>query len=163
MDLSAYLDLFVTEAREHIGSAAALAAGDAPREAGDAPLRELFRHVHSVKGMAASMGYSAMSALAHDAESLMDLVRQGRIMPKPKTRRILCDAWPASSAWSIGPRRNSRWTTRNAARFRRVSEACCAARPIRAGGTARRSGRKRAPAGSEAPPGRRMRQARRSS
>ncbi len=92
MDLSSYLDLFVIEAREHIGVAAALAANPDEREAGDASLRELFRHVHSVKGMAASMGYSAMSSLAHDAESLMDLVRQGRIAPKPKTRRILCDA-----------------------------------------------------------------------
>ncbi len=92
MDLSSYLDLFVTEAREHIGVAAVLAANEDEREAGDAALRELFRHVHSVKGMAASMGYSAMSSLAHDAESLMDLVRQGRIAPKPKTRRILCDA-----------------------------------------------------------------------
>ena len=92
MDLSSYLDLFVTEAREHIGVAAALAAKEDEREAGDAALRELFRHVHSVKGMAASMGYSAMSSLAHDAESLMDLVRQGRIAPRPTTRRILCDA-----------------------------------------------------------------------
>ena len=92
MDFSSYLDLFVTEAREHIGVASALAAKEDEREAGDAGLRELFRHVHSVKGMAASMGFSAMSSLAHDAESLMDLVRQGRIAPKPKTRRILCDA-----------------------------------------------------------------------
>jgi len=92
MDLSSYLDLFVTEAREHIGAAAALAANEDEREAGDAALRELFRHVHSVKGMAASMGYPAMSSLAHDAESLMDLVRQGRIAAKPKTRRLLGDA-----------------------------------------------------------------------
>jgi two-component system chemotaxis sensor kinase CheA len=92
MDLSSYLDLFVTEAREHIGLAAVLAANAEEREAGDAALRELFRHVHSVKGMAASMGFSAMSALAHDAESLMDLVRQRRIAAKPTTRRVLCDA-----------------------------------------------------------------------
>jgi two-component system chemotaxis sensor kinase CheA len=92
MDLSSYLDLFVAEAREHIGAAAELAARKDQREAGEADLRDLFRHVHSVKGMAASMGFSAMSALAHDAESLMDLVRQGRIAPKPTTRRVLCEA-----------------------------------------------------------------------
>ena len=92
MDLSAYLDLFVAEAREHIAAASELAAKVDGRETGEADLRELFRHVHSVKGMAASMGFPAMSSLAHDAESLMDLVRQGQIAPRPTTRRVLCDA-----------------------------------------------------------------------
>ena len=89
MDLSVYLDLFVTEAREHLGSAAELAA---QAQSGDAAVSELFRHVHSVKGMAASMGFTAMSSLAHDAESLMELMRQGRLMPQTKTRHALCDA-----------------------------------------------------------------------
>jgi two-component system chemotaxis sensor kinase CheA len=92
MDLSPYLDLFVAEAREHIGAASELASRTDGQEAAEAELRELFRHVHSVKGMAASMGFSAMSSLAHDAESLMDLVRQGRLAPKPKSQRILRDA-----------------------------------------------------------------------
>src|SRR5258706_13014419 len=92
MDLSAYLDLFVAEAREPIAVAAGLAAKVDERDAGEAELRELFRHVHSVKGMAASMGFEAMSSLAHDAESLMDLVRQRQIEPKATTRRILSDA-----------------------------------------------------------------------
>ena len=86
MDLSSYLDLFVAEAREHIGAAAELAARRNVREVAESELRELFRHVHSIKGMAASMGFSAMSSLAHDTESLMDLVRQGRITPNPRRR-----------------------------------------------------------------------------
>src|SRR5262245_22321228 len=89
MDLSVYLDLFVAEAREHIGQAAELASAESSSEAG---LSELFRHVHSVKGMAASMGFDAMSSLAHDAESLMEILRQGRIGPPTRTRHILCDA-----------------------------------------------------------------------
>jgi len=92
VDLSSYLDLFVAEAREHIVAAAELASTVDERKEPTESLRELFRHVHSVKGMAASMGFGAMSALAHDAESLMDLVRQGRLAPKPPARRILCDA-----------------------------------------------------------------------
>ena len=92
MDLSSYLELFVAEAREHIGVASDLASKVDEREAGEAGLRELFRHVHSVKGMAASMGFGAMSSLAHDAESLMDTLRQGRIAQQPRTGRILCDA-----------------------------------------------------------------------
>ncbi len=91
MDLSSYLDLFVAEAREHIGAASEAAdVMDAAR----APegLRELFRHVHSVKGMAASMGFGAMSALAHDAESLMDHLREGRLSPRPEIRSVLSAA-----------------------------------------------------------------------
>lgn len=93
MDLSAYLSLFVTEAREHIGVASALAAKANDHEAGEDDLRELFRHVHSIKGMAGAMGYSAMSSLAHDAESLMDLVRQARIESTSSSRRLLCDTF----------------------------------------------------------------------
>lgn len=92
MNPSSYLDLFVAEAREHIGSAAKLASSVDDGTRGQEGLRELFRHVHSVKGMAASMGFSSMSALAHDAESLMDHVRQGRLAPDLPTRRILCEA-----------------------------------------------------------------------
>ena len=92
MDLSAYLDLFIAEAREHIAVASGLASKVDGRDAAETDLRELFRHVHSIKGMAASMGFEAMSSLAHDAESLMDLLRQGQIAPKPATRRVLSDA-----------------------------------------------------------------------
>jgi two-component system chemotaxis sensor kinase CheA len=89
MDLSAYLDLFVAESREHIGLASEIASHV---DEDEARLSELFRHVHSVKGMAASMGFGAMSALAHDAESLMEVLRQGRLAPPAGTRHILCDA-----------------------------------------------------------------------
>jgi two-component system chemotaxis sensor kinase CheA len=91
MDLASYLDLFVAEAREHIDAASEFASKADDREAGEAGLRELFRHVHSVKGMAAAMGFGAMSSLSHDAESLMDLLRQGQMAPQPTMRRILCD------------------------------------------------------------------------
>jgi len=92
MDFSSYLELFVAEAREHIGAASELASQVHRREAGEAGLRELFRHVHSVKGMAASMGFGSMTALAHDAESLMETLRHGRIAPHVTTGRLLCDA-----------------------------------------------------------------------
>ena len=39
----------------------------------------LFRFAHSVKGMAASMGYDAIAELAHAMEDLMDRVRKGDI------------------------------------------------------------------------------------
>src|SRR4029077_3024626 len=91
MDLSAYLDLFVAEAREHLGAAYGLASRSEEGPASEAALRELFRHLHSVKGMAASMGFGAMSGLAHDAESLMERLRTGQMSPRASTRRLLCE------------------------------------------------------------------------
>jgi two-component system, chemotaxis family, sensor kinase CheA len=81
VDPSHYLDLFVAESREHLGAASKLASSLAAADASEGALRELFRHLHSIKGMAASMGYTAMSALAHDAESLMERLRAGALAP----------------------------------------------------------------------------------
>ncbi len=76
MDLSKYLDLYLTEGREHV---AALRSG-LPCEGtpNAATVNELFRHAHSLKGMAASMGFECTSSLSHTLESLLGLWRQGR-------------------------------------------------------------------------------------
>ncbi|HEX4825653.1 MAG TPA: chemotaxis protein CheA [Candidatus Polarisedimenticolaceae bacterium] len=91
MDLSRYLELFVQESREHLSAAYALASVAEQAQAApvDDAIRDIFRHVHSVKGMAASMGFPAMSALAHDTESLMDRLRDHRIAAPPSTTRLL--------------------------------------------------------------------------
>jgi two-component system chemotaxis sensor kinase CheA len=37
----------------------------------------IFRAVHTIKGMSATMGYTAVASLSHELESLLDRVRQG--------------------------------------------------------------------------------------
>ena len=54
LDLSRYLDLYVAESREHLAAARALAAKLSG--AGEPAVVELYRHAHSLKGMAAAMG-----------------------------------------------------------------------------------------------------------
>jgi len=75
MDMTPYRDLFISEAREHLRAmneiTLLLETASAEREQIDA----LFRHSHSLKGMAASMGYNEMAELAHRMEDLMDRVR----------------------------------------------------------------------------------------
>lgn len=44
-----------------------------------AHLNALFRATHTLKGMAAMLGFSALSQAAHRLEDLFDLVRQGRL------------------------------------------------------------------------------------
>ena len=80
IDRSKFLPLFVEEAREHL---AALEGGLSALEAGaTAPLvQELFRHAHSLKGMAASMGFQPIRDLAHGMEEALDRIRSGDMAP----------------------------------------------------------------------------------
>ncbi|TLM63146.1 MAG: chemotaxis protein CheA [Deltaproteobacteria bacterium] len=77
MDMSRYRELFLSETREHLGRMGellvALERAPAERETLDA----LFREAHSVKGMAASMGYERTAALAHHLEDALDGFRRG--------------------------------------------------------------------------------------
>lgn len=68
MDLAKYRTLFLEEATEHlaeIGQALLVLEKDA--RAGEA-LDTVFRLMHSMKGMGASLGYDAVSLLAHRLE-----------------------------------------------------------------------------------------------
>ena len=77
MDLTRYADLFLTESREHL-SAINHALLEFERTAGAAePVEAIFRAVHTVKGMSATMGYTAVAELSHEMETLLDLVRRG--------------------------------------------------------------------------------------
>ena len=71
-----YRELFLAESREHLGSAHDLLArlSDEPRDV--ELLRELLRHAHSLKGMAATMGQQPMVELAHALEDLCDELRR---------------------------------------------------------------------------------------
>ena len=76
MDMSQYKDLFISEATEHVRSMneniVSLEKNADDREKIDS----LFRLAHSIKGMAASMGYDAIAQLAHSMEDLMERVRK---------------------------------------------------------------------------------------
>lgn len=81
MDLSRYAELFRSEAAEHL-VAIENALSILRDEALDADSREecigeLFRSTHTIKGMAAAMGYSGVEQLAHALESVLDTVRNG--------------------------------------------------------------------------------------
>lgn len=73
-----FVDLFVTEAREHLErlEAALLSLEKDPKDA--EAMNVIFRAAHTVKGGAATVGLPRISELAHGAESLLDEVRKGR-------------------------------------------------------------------------------------
>jgi two-component system chemotaxis sensor kinase CheA len=72
MDMSRYLDLFLSESREHLGEAHSLRSKleQCPVEPG---LWQAFmRHAHSLKSMAAPMHFPSMVELTHAAEALAE-------------------------------------------------------------------------------------------
>ena len=44
---------------------------------GTEPVGSIFRSVHTIKGMSATMGYTAVATLSHELETLLDGVRRG--------------------------------------------------------------------------------------
>jgi two-component system chemotaxis sensor kinase CheA len=90
MDVSKYAELFLTEGREHLGTCNQLLlewerdpAGAAGHVAG------LFRSIHTLKGMAGTMGYANLADLAHRAENLLDGLRAGKLVPGPDLLELL--------------------------------------------------------------------------
>ena len=99
MDLSRYLSLFVGEAAEHVAglSQGLVALEQSVRSGSDAgPVIDgIFRHVHSIKGMSASMQLDGIATLAHQAEDLVDLYRRHLAKAEPAAVDALlatCDA-----------------------------------------------------------------------
>ena len=79
MDLAKYAALFQSESREQLSTMneELLALERAPTAS--EPVSAVFRAVHSMKGMSATMGYATVTALAHELESLLDRVRHAEI------------------------------------------------------------------------------------
>jgi two-component system chemotaxis sensor kinase CheA len=79
MDLSRYAALFLDESRSHLRGCTRLLL-DWERDPGSAePVDGLFRSVHTLKGMAATMGYERLAAGAHEVETLLGAVRDGAV------------------------------------------------------------------------------------
>lgn len=77
MDLSQYAELFLAESREHLGTLNQLLLDWERHPTATEPLAGIFRSVHTIKGMAATMGYRRVADLAHRTENLLDLLRRG--------------------------------------------------------------------------------------
>ena len=87
MDLTRYKELFIEQAQNHLeemGSALVALERDPAGEGANDAVAVLFRMVHSIKGMAASLGFDAISAFAHRVEDWLDPVRDGAPLDSSK-------------------------------------------------------------------------------
>lgn len=81
MDMSKFREMFLSEAKEHLQRMNELLP-QLEQDPGDRDaIDNLFREAHSVKGMAASMGYERTTALTHRLEDTMSACRKKGEMP----------------------------------------------------------------------------------
>lgn len=75
-DMSAYKEVFLSESADYLQSITdgLLALESDPNDL--EPVETVFRGAHSLKGMAAAMGYERTADLTHKMENLMDTVRK---------------------------------------------------------------------------------------
>src|SRR2546430_8974598 len=95
MDLSQYAELFLAESREHLSACNQLLLDWERRPASPEPVGGIFRAVHTVKGMAATMGYARVADLAHRMENLLDQLRRGGRPPTDAMLQLLFRATDA--------------------------------------------------------------------
>ena len=89
MDLAKYRTLFLEEASEHLAemSRALLVLEKDPASTDSIDL--VFRMAHSTKSMAASLGYEAISEIAHRLEDRMQVVRAAGRIEDPEDLPLL--------------------------------------------------------------------------
>jgi len=79
MDTNQYMEMFLEESREHLQ-----ALNDCLLELEQNPedssvLNEIFRSAHTIKGMSATMGFTAIAELTHEMENVLDLLRKEQL------------------------------------------------------------------------------------
>lgn len=89
MDVRRYADLFLSESREQLTAFNHLLLEWEREPASREPVDGIFRAAHSLKGMAATMGYTGVAELAHRTENLLDLLRRGTAAPTPPQLELL--------------------------------------------------------------------------
>jgi len=95
MDLSQYAELFLAESREHLSACNQLLLEWERNRASPEPVGGLFRAVHTIKGMAATMGYGRVADLAHRMENLLDHLRRSSRAPADEIIQLLFRATDA--------------------------------------------------------------------
>jgi two-component system chemotaxis sensor kinase CheA len=80
MEMNQYLDMFIEESKEHIQAINdnLLVLENDPENVD--LINEIFRSAHTLKGMAATMGFEDMAALTHEMENVLDQARNHKLV-----------------------------------------------------------------------------------
>ncbi|MDI3516707.1 MAG: two-component system, chemotaxis family, sensor kinase CheA [Thermotogota bacterium] len=83
-EMDAYLSVFIEESREHLQELndALLNLERNPEDIES--INEIFRALHTLKGMAGTMGFERLTKLCHRMEAFLDILRKGEIKVTPE-------------------------------------------------------------------------------
>lgn len=79
MDMNQYLDMFIEESKEHLQAINSNLLVLEAEPDNIQIVNEIFRSAHTLKGMAATMGFEDMASLTHEAENVLDLMRNYKL------------------------------------------------------------------------------------
>ncbi len=95
-DLTQFYQIFFEEAGENLDQMEHLLLNLNLEEANDEEMNGIFRCAHSVKGGAATFGFSDVAALTHQMESLLDRLRRHELKPHAMMVDVLLESADAS-------------------------------------------------------------------
>ena len=89
MDTSQYMSMFLEESMENLQTLneSLLELEQNPKDIDK--LNEIFRVAHTIKGMAATMGFSQMAELTHNMENILSEFREGKLKVTEKVVTVL--------------------------------------------------------------------------
>ena len=107
MDTSQYLSMFLDESMDNLQTLneALLNLEQNPNDI--EMLNQIFRVAHTIKGMAATMGFTAMAELTHKMEDVLSNFREGKLEVSEKLvdgMCVLCGCYVELRALKIGMR-----------------------------------------------------------
>lgn len=95
-DLSQFYQIFFEEAGENLDQMEQMLLDLDLSNADDEELNGIFRCAHSIKGGAATFGFSDVAELTHQMESLLDRLRRRELQPIPAMVDVLLESADAS-------------------------------------------------------------------
>ena len=99
MDVSQYLEIFIEESKEHLQSLNEHILILEKEPENEATINEIFRAAHSLKGMAATMGYKRMQQLTHDMENVFSEIRNGKMKASSELIDVVLKSLDALEAY----------------------------------------------------------------
>ncbi|GIP43758.1 chemotaxis protein CheA [Paenibacillus sp. J45TS6] len=89
MDMNQYLSMFIDESNDHLQSLneKMLELEQSPEDL--SIVQVIFRSAHTLKGMAATMGFEDLASLTHKMENVLDLVRNEKLQMKESIFDVL--------------------------------------------------------------------------
>lgn len=89
MDLSQYMELFLAESDEHLENINDHLLLLEKEPTNTRVLNEIFRSAHTLKGMAATMRLERITALTHEMETALTLLKEGMVAVTPQVIDLL--------------------------------------------------------------------------